>query len=157
MKKALEVLMFLLIVGLVSFLIYKKETEVVEQPEPPQVERVSKGFIFSNIPKNQINAKQLAYEMQFCRMLSKKMPEVMVSFSSMLMEKNDAGTLAQLNRVKTTVTSFTRVIERNASIQGTYDSVFKKFYDNAANEIAIDALSYEQSFASYIVCYEKYS
>ena len=156
MKKALEVFMFLLIVGLVSFLIYKKETDVVEQPGPPQVERVSKGFIFSNIPKDQINAKQLAYEMQFCRMLSKKMPEVMVSFSSMLMEKNDAGTLAQLNRVKTTASSFTRVIERNALIQSQYDSMFNKFYKDAADEIAIDQLTDDEYFKYYIVCYEKY-
>ena len=59
MKKALEVFMFLLIVGLVSFLIYKKETDVVEQLEPPQVERVSKGFIFSNIPKDPVSYTHL--------------------------------------------------------------------------------------------------
>ena len=155
MKKILELILFVIIVGLIGYLIYNKETTVTEKA-PLNVEKHIDKFVFSDIPKSEINAKQLAYEMQYCRMVSEKMPEIMVSFSKQLISDNESGKLAQLNRVRTTVTSFTKVIERNALIQSQYDSLFASFYQDAANDINTDQMSDDDYFKSYIVCYEKY-
>ena len=155
MKKILELILFVTLVGLIGYLIYNKETTVAEQ-SPPTVEKHIDKFVFSDVPKSEINAKQLAYEMQYCRMVSEKMPEIMVSFSKQLISDNEPGKLAQLNRVRTTVTSFTKVIERNAMIHSQYDSLFASFYQDAATDITTEQMSYDEYFKSYIVCYEKY-